>query len=122
MSYFYLGCIFIPLSEAYFYSVLKVCFVVTLPRSALCYISFHLASKFYTEIYKKIPNFCSGLRFQNPGWGYTFGPHCGLRTPNPMTWPPNLISLRFDYDQDADGVKGNGNGDGVSYFPVDQGI
>ena len=30
----------------------KLCFIVTLPHNTICYLSFRLASKFNTEIYK----------------------------------------------------------------------
>ena len=60
------------------------CYHVT--RNAICYISFHLTSKFNTEIYKNSSTSDSVLR---PLLGLRPWPTGEFHTPNPMIMPRN---------------------------------
>ena len=59
----------------------KLSFIVTLPHNTICYLSFHLASKFNTKFYKKFTNF--RLRPRDPLGASSLHPleTCLIQTP-----------------------------------------
>ena len=93
----------------------KLCFIVTLPHNTICYLSFHLASKFNT--YKSSPTSDSVFRSLleiRPWLGTSV-----LQTP----WDcPLILVLRSAHDQNAEDVERKENRNGVSHSPVDQRI
>ena len=91
-----------------------------LPHNTICYFSFHLPSKFNTEIYENssTPDFV--LRALS---GFRPWTHWGLAYSKPRETAPLILGLRSAHDQNAEGVERMENRNGVSHsIPVDERI
>ena len=64
--------------------------MLSLQRNAICYVSFHLASRFTTEIYKN-STASVGLRSPDPCRSVAPGLQCGLSASRPPDLPLHLI-------------------------------